>query len=101
MTALVQFFLRLKRLVLGRSDIIKYLQNIENNKACYHNEYLTSVVKPGNFPIWNRPEIAFIGRSNCGKSSLLNSILSLWDGLGWVKLKNIFSNFLSEFLWGF
>ncbi|MFK7874122.1 MAG: ribosome biogenesis GTP-binding protein YihA/YsxC [Oligoflexales bacterium] len=40
-----------------------------------HAEYLTSVVKPDNFPIWDYPEIAFIGRSNCGKSSLLNALL--------------------------
>ena len=40
-----------------------------------HAEYLTSTVDPEKFPVWDKPEVAFIGRSNCGKSSLLNALL--------------------------
>lgn len=34
--------------------------------------FITSVAKPGGFPDLGAPEIAFLGRSNVGKSSLLN-----------------------------
>ncbi len=36
--------------------------------------YVTSAVKPDQYPEGDLPEIAFIGRSNVGKSSLINSL---------------------------
>jgi GTP-binding protein len=39
-------------------------------------EYLASAVKPEQFPAAVLPEIAFIGRSNVGKSTLLNTLLN-------------------------
>ncbi len=38
--------------------------------------FVTSVFKPGKYPTDIKPEIAFSGRSNVGKSSLLNMILN-------------------------
>ena len=38
-------------------------------------EFLTSATEPSQFPAGNLPEIAFAGRSNVGKSSLLNALL--------------------------
>ena len=38
-------------------------------------EFVTSAVKPKGFPPPDRPEIAFGGRSNVGKSSLINAML--------------------------
>jgi GTP-binding protein len=38
-------------------------------------EFVTSAVKPQQYPQWNLPEIAFAGRSNVGKSSLINTLL--------------------------
>ena len=40
-----------------------------------HAEYITSSVKVNQCPDPNKPEYAFIGRSNVGKSSLLNALL--------------------------
>lgn len=37
--------------------------------------YITSAQKAQQLPEYSWPEIAFIGRSNCGKSSLLNALL--------------------------
>ena len=39
-----------------------------------HAKFLTSVVDPAKFPPAQAPEIAFAGRSNVGKSSLLNAL---------------------------
>ncbi len=36
--------------------------------------FLTSAASPTHFPAESAPEIAFLGRSNVGKSSLLNSL---------------------------
>jgi GTP-binding protein len=36
--------------------------------------FLTSAASPAHFPAESAPEIAFLGRSNVGKSSLLNSL---------------------------
>jgi GTP-binding protein len=38
-------------------------------------EFITSALKPGHFPKTTFPEIAFAGRSNVGKSSLINTLL--------------------------
>ena len=37
--------------------------------------YITSAAKPEQLPEYELPELAFIGRSNTGKSSLLNALL--------------------------
>ncbi|HED23657.1 MAG TPA: YihA family ribosome biogenesis GTP-binding protein [Firmicutes bacterium] len=39
-------------------------------------ELKASAYKTGDFPSWERPEIAFLGRSNVGKSSLLNKLVN-------------------------
>ncbi len=36
--------------------------------------YITSVAEAGDFPSLGLPEVAFLGRSNVGKSSLLNAL---------------------------
>ncbi|MDY6852176.1 MAG: ribosome biogenesis GTP-binding protein YihA/YsxC, partial [Thermodesulfobacteriota bacterium] len=38
-------------------------------------DFIISAVQPEQFPAADRPEIAFAGRSNVGKSSLLNKLL--------------------------
>ncbi len=38
-------------------------------------EFLTSAGRPDQFPRGERPEVAFAGRSNVGKSSLINRLL--------------------------
>jgi GTP-binding protein len=38
-------------------------------------EFVTSATEPSQFPAGGLPEIAFAGRSNVGKSSLLNALL--------------------------
>jgi len=37
-------------------------------------EFLLSAVRPEHFPVETLPEVAFLGRSNCGKSTLLNCV---------------------------
>ena len=39
-------------------------------------EFVTSAVKPSQYPPTETPEIAFAGRSNVGKSSLINSLVN-------------------------
>ena len=39
-------------------------------------EFVKSAVKPGQYPETAYPEIAFAGRSNVGKSSLINALLN-------------------------
>ena len=38
------------------------------------SEFIISAVKKNQYPIDNRAEIAFVGRSNVGKSSIINSL---------------------------
>lgn len=38
-------------------------------------KFLTSAIDAAHFPVPGAPEIAFLGRSNVGKSSLLNSLV--------------------------
>lgn len=39
-------------------------------------EFIISAVRPEQFPTDRRPQIAFAGRSNVGKSSLINALLN-------------------------
>lgn len=39
-------------------------------------EFVTSGTAPAHYPDWDLPEVAFAGRSNVGKSSLINRLLS-------------------------
>ncbi|MBS4031074.1 MAG: YihA family ribosome biogenesis GTP-binding protein [Clostridiales bacterium] len=40
------------------------------------SEFVTSAVKPEQYPDTGLPEVAFVGRSNVGKSSLLNCLIN-------------------------
>ncbi len=40
------------------------------------SEFITSAVKPSQYPVDGLPEIAFAGRSNVGKSSLINRLIN-------------------------
>lgn len=39
-------------------------------------EFVKSATRPGNYPEETQPEIAFVGRSNVGKSSLINVLVN-------------------------
>jgi GTP-binding protein len=47
--------------------------HIETVKFSAH--FLTSAADPAHFPVPSAPEIAFLGRSNVGKSSLINALV--------------------------
>ena len=38
------------------------------------SEFITSAVKRNQYPVDVRPEVAFVGRSNVGKSSIINAL---------------------------
>lgn len=40
-----------------------------------HAEFVTSIAKPAGLPVAKGPEIAFVGRSNAGKSSAINALV--------------------------
>ncbi|MFH2060589.1 MAG: ribosome biogenesis GTP-binding protein YihA/YsxC [Pseudomonadota bacterium] len=42
-------------------------------------EFVKSAVKPDQYPLYSFPEIAFAGRSNVGKSSLINTLIQRKD----------------------
>lgn len=42
-------------------------------------EFIKSATKPSQFPPADRPEVAFAGRSNVGKSSLINTLVNRKD----------------------
>jgi len=41
----------------------------------YTTQFLLSAMAEAHFPAANVPEVAFLGRSNVGKSSLLNALV--------------------------
>jgi GTP-binding protein len=40
----------------------------------FRSEFITSAVQPKQYPLDNKFEVAFVGRSNVGKSTLINTI---------------------------
>jgi GTP-binding protein len=59
-------------------------------------EFIKSAKVPKDFPEGNRPEIAFLGRSNAGKSSLINllarsQVAKVSQSPGKTRLLNFFS----------
>ncbi|MBZ4644339.1 MAG: GTP-binding protein [Deferribacteres bacterium] len=44
--------------------------------ACLNAEFVKSAILPKDYPQHNLPEIAFLGRSNVGKSSVINALLN-------------------------
>lgn len=60
-------------------------------------EFIKSAVKPDQYPEYDFPEIAFAGRSNVGKSSLINTLIQRRDMVktsskpGCTQLINFFS----------
>ena len=49
-------------------------------------EFLTSAARPEQFPAHSFPEVAFLGRSNVGKSSLLNKVVGV-KGLAYTSAR--------------
>lgn len=51
------------------------MKNINLNNV----KFETTAVKPEQYPYGNIPEVAFVGRSNVGKSSMINALLNRKD----------------------
>ncbi len=60
-------------------------------------EFITSAIGLDGCPVWDRPEFAFIGRSNVGKSSIIN-MLSNRNGLAKVSASPGKTRLLNFFL---
>ncbi len=58
------------------TKIGKAKENVTETKI-RRAKYLTSAVKKEQYPMDGRPEIVFIGRSNVGKSSLINTLVNV------------------------
>ena len=50
-------------------------RKLETTRVRYLTKFLTSAADPRQFPPPSVPEVAFLGRSNVGKSSLINKLL--------------------------
>lgn len=50
--------------------------NLKTGLALNNSRYELTAVRPDQYPGGNMPEIAFAGRSNAGKSSIINTLLN-------------------------
>ena len=57
----------------GGSSAVAFVPHVDR-MAAVDIEFLTSAAKDGQFPRHALPEVAFAGRSNVGKSSLINAL---------------------------
>jgi GTP-binding protein len=55
---------------------LKYFKKDDLLLNRHNAKFLISAVSPEGFPDTNLPEVAFVGRSNVGKSSLINALLN-------------------------
>lgn len=55
-----------------RTDVVE--KEGETMRIC-SAEFITSAVKPAQYPPADLPEVAFVGRSNVGKSSMINCLV--------------------------
>lgn len=67
-----------QRIEINRADCFSgrkcYNVRMENIYRIINSEYIASAVSKSQYPAERLPQIAFIGRSNVGKSSLINSL---------------------------
>lgn len=66
----------------------KGIINIKNLQVKYRNE-LDYVLKNVSFDIKENEKVGIVGRSGCGKSSLLLSLLRIIEGLGDMKIDDV------------